>query len=84
MSLPTDQIVFVDDTCGHARVGFGGMQFVGWEEGHLVFVRVRELFPEDQLSPARSHRMRLDEQQVATVSVNGRPVWSGRSRSVRE
>ncbi len=79
VSLPTDQIVFVDDTGGQARVGFGGMQFVGSEEGHLVFVRVRELFPEDQLSPARSHTMRLDEQQVATVSVDGRPVWSGRS-----
>ena len=84
VSLPTDQIVFADDTGGHARVGFGGMQFVGWEEGHLVFVRVRELFPEDQLSPARSHTMRLEEQQVATVSVDGRPVWFGRSRAVRE
>ena len=84
VSLPTDQIVFADDAGGHARVGFGGMQFVGSEEGHLVFVRVRELFPEDQLSPDRSHRMQLDEQQVATVSVDGRPVWSGRSRSVRE
>ena len=76
VSLPTDQIVFVDDTGGHARVGFGGMQFVGWEEGHLVFVRVRELFPEDQLSPARSHTMLLDPQWVSSVSVNGSPVWS--------
>src|SRR5438132_13045586 len=25
VSLPTDQIVFADDTGGHARVGFGGM-----------------------------------------------------------
>ena len=54
VSLPTDQIVFADDTGGHARVGFGGMRFVGPEEGRLVFVRVRELFPEDQLSPARA------------------------------
>ena len=75
VSLPTDQIVFADDTGGHARVGFGGMQFVGSEEGHLVFVRIRELLPEDQLSPARSHTMRLDAQRVATVSVDGRPVW---------
>jgi hypothetical protein len=75
VSLPTDQIVFADDTGGHARVGFGGMQFVGWEEGHLVFVRIREVLPEDQLSPARSHTMLLDSQRVATVSVDGRPVW---------
>jgi hypothetical protein len=75
VSLPTDQIVSADDTGGHARVGFGGMQFVGLEEGRLVFVRIRELFPEDQLSPARSHTMRLEPQWVATISVDGRPVW---------
>ena len=75
VSLPTDQIVFADDARGHARVGFGGMQFVGLEEGHLTFVRIRELVPEDQLSPARSHTMRLDSHRVATVSVDGRPVW---------
>ena len=75
VSLPTDQIVFADDTGGHARVGFGGMQFVGSHEGHLMFVRIRELLPEDQLSPARSHTMLLDLQRVATVSVDGRRVW---------
>jgi hypothetical protein len=77
VSLPTDQIVFADDTGGHARVGFGGMQFAGIVEGQLVFVRTRELFPEDQLSPARSHIMRLESQWVTTVSVDGRPAWSG-------
>ena len=82
VSLPTDQIVFADDTGGHARVGFGGMQFVGSEEGQLVFVRIREVLPEDQLSPTRSHRMLLDSQRVATVSVNGRPVWRGGSPSL--
>jgi hypothetical protein len=75
VSLPTDQIVFADDAGGHARVGFGGMQFVGLDEGHLVFVRIRELRPEDELSPARSHTMRLDSQRVATVLVDGCPVW---------
>jgi hypothetical protein len=55
------------------------MKFVGSEEGHLVFVRIRELLPEDQLSPARSHTMRLDPQRVATVSVEGRAVWRGGS-----
>ena len=79
VSLPTDQIVFADDTHGRARVGFGGMRFVGSEEGRLVFVRVHELFPEDQLSPDRSHTMRLDPQWVATISVDGQPVWPARS-----
>ena len=51
------------------------MQFVGPEEGHLVFVRIRELFPEDQLSPDRSHTMRLDSQRVAAVLVDGCPIW---------
>lgn len=84
VSLPTDQIVFADDTGGHARVGFGGMQFVGAEEGHLVFMRIRELLPEDQLSPARSHTMLLDSHWVTTISVDGRPVWPGGSRSLSE
>jgi len=75
VSLPTDQIVFAEDDAGHARVGFGGMRFVGLEEGCLVFVRFRELRPEDQLSPARSHRMTLDPQWVMTMSVDGRKVW---------
>lgn len=75
VSLPTDQIVFADDSDGHARVGFGGMRFVGSEAGRLMFVRVRELFPEDQLSPTRSHTMLLDPQWVATISVDGLRVW---------
>ena len=74
VSLPTDQIVCADDSGGHARVGFGGMRFIGSEEGHLVFVRTRELLPEDQLSPARSHTMRLDSQWVAAVLADGSPV----------
>ena len=81
VSLPTDQIVFADDAGGRARVGFGGMQFVGLEEGQLVFVRVRELLPEDQLSPARSHRMRLNAQWVDTVSADGRQVWRAEAAS---
>ena len=75
VSLPTDQIVFADDTGGHARVGFGGMRFVGFEGGRLEFARFRELLPEDQLSPARSHTMFLDPRWVSDISVNGRPVW---------
>ena len=75
VSLPTDQIVFADDTAGHASVGFGGMAFVGLTEGRLTFLRVRELFPEDQLSPARSHTMLLEPRLVASIVVEGWPVW---------
>jgi hypothetical protein len=83
VSLPTDQIVFADDSGGWARVGFGGMQFVGWENERLVFRRVRELLPEDHLSPARSHTMLLDSQWVSAVWVDGNAVWSGGSPSQR-
>lgn len=75
VSLPTDQIVFADDTGGNARVGFGGMRFVGLEGERLVFVRFRELVPEDQLSPARSHTMLLDPLWVAAISAEGWVVW---------
>jgi hypothetical protein len=75
VSLPTDQIVLADDASGHACIGFGGMQFVGLEGTQLVFVRIRELFPEDQLSPARSHTMLLDTKRVARVSVMGHAAW---------
>ena len=84
VSLPTDQIVFADDAGGHARIGFGGMRFVGSESGHLMFIRIHELFPEDQLSPARSHKMLLDPQWVATISVNGLPVWPNGAPRTRE
>ena len=45
--LPTDQIVFAEDGGGAARVGFGGMSFEGMEAGQLVFLRVRDLQPEE-------------------------------------
>ena len=79
VSLPTDQIVLADDASGHARVGFGGMQFTGLTDGQLVFTRVRELRPEDQLSPARSHVMRLDPAWVRAVWVNGQQAWPVRT-----
>jgi hypothetical protein len=82
VSLPTDQIVFADDTGDRARVGFGGMQFVGPDNDQLVFVRAREVLPLDQLSPDRSYIMRLDARWVALVSVDGHVVWqSGPSPS---
>jgi hypothetical protein len=76
VSLPTDQIVLAEDGAGHARVGFGGMRFAGTEGGQLIFERVRELFPEDQLSPDRSRTMRLEPMWVATIAQDGKRVWS--------
>ncbi len=78
LSLPTDQIVWADDADGHVRVAFGGMQFIGMEDGRLAFSRVREVWPEDQLSPDRSHKMLLDPRWVALIVEHGRQVWPGR------
>jgi hypothetical protein len=75
VSLPTDQIVYADDTAGRARVGFGGMGFRGCDHGRLAFVRVRELHPEERLSPDRSHRMLLEQTWVSSVLTHGRIVW---------
>jgi hypothetical protein len=79
VSLPTDQIVSADDTDGYARVGFGGMRWVGVDGDVLVFVRERELHPTDELSPERSHTMRLEPGWVAAISAHGQPVWPKRS-----
>jgi hypothetical protein len=75
VSLPTDQIVFAAEHDGCARVGFGGMRFTGVEEDRLIFRRERELFPEELLSPARSHRMVLERFMVRSVIADGRQVW---------
>ena len=75
VSLPTDQIVYSDDSGPGARVGFGGMRFAGMEAGRLMFQRVRELHPEEELSPARSHTMMLNPEWVLSISVSGREVW---------
>jgi hypothetical protein len=75
VSLPTDQIVFAEDRDGRARVAFGGMSFAGSEDSWLIFLRVRDLVPEDQLSPARSWEMRLEPRMVSSISVDDRRVW---------
>ena len=73
--VPTDQIVFAEDDGGAARVGFGGMSFEGVEDGELVFLRVRDLQPEELLAPDRGRRMTLAPQMVASIAVDGRVVW---------
>jgi len=79
--LPTDQIVFADDTSGRARVGFGGMSFEGMGESHLVFYRVRDLRPEEELSPERGRKMTLEPHMVSSIYVDGRHVWPAGSSS---
>ena len=78
VSLPTDQIVLAEETAAGVRVGFGGMRFAGAPDGRLIFHRVRELHPEEQLSPARSHTMILEPSWVSAVRVDGLTVWPGR------
>ena len=73
--LPTDQIVLAEDGGGTAHVGFGGMSFEGMEGGQLVFLRVRDLEPEELLSRERGRRMTLDPRMVASITVDGRVVW---------
>ena len=75
ISLPTDQIVFAEDGGGCARVGFGGMRFTGVEDGRLIFIRERELHPEAELSPTRSHRMTLTAEWLTAVRQDGCVVW---------
>jgi hypothetical protein len=78
VSLPTDQIVYSDDTGAGARVGFGGMSFAGTDAGRLLFHRVREMHPEDRLSPARSRTMVLSMRWVTSISIAGHQVWTSR------
>jgi hypothetical protein len=76
--LPTDQIVGVDDAVGGdqgARVGFGGMSFAGVVDGRLLFLRVRDLAPEAELSPERRPRMTLELHMVVAVIEHGQLVW---------
>jgi len=76
VSLPTDQIVYSDDSGAGARVGFGGMNFAGVETERLIFHRVREMYPEEQLSPARSRTMVLNPGWVVSISIEGREIWT--------
>jgi hypothetical protein len=75
ISLPTDQIVSIEAGRDATTVGFGGMRFTGVESGRLTFVRVRDLWPAERLSPARSWLMRLEPGWVASVHVDGRQAW---------
>jgi hypothetical protein len=73
--LPTDQIVFADDSKGAAQVAFGGMQPAGMEGDELVFYRVKDLQPPEELSPQRGTRMTLQPEMVSAIRVAGLIVW---------
>ena len=76
VSLPTDQIVLADENDGAVTIGFGGFRFDGIRDGALVFSRVRDLLPGEQLSPDRSRTMTLDPSWVVAIEVDGVRVWS--------
>jgi hypothetical protein len=75
VSLPTDQVVYADDSGGRVAVGFGGFRFDGRRDGRLTFSRVRDLLPASQLSPDRSWTMTLEPAWVAAIEVSGVRVW---------
>jgi len=75
ISLPTDQIVRAEECAGMVIVGFGGMRFKGVEDGRITCIRVRDLWPEQQLSPDRSWTMTLEPAWVASVHEDGSRVW---------
>jgi hypothetical protein len=79
VSVPTDQVVYADDTSGRARIGFGGMRYDGIEDGYLVFLRVRDLQPPETLPPERGRRMTLKPEMVSVICVDGKEVWPLRS-----
>ena len=51
------------------------MSFEGLEDGYLVFYRVRDLRPEEELSPQRGRRMTLEPQMVSAIYLDGRKAW---------
>jgi len=75
ISLPTDQIVTSEARVASVSIGFGGMRFVGMHDGHLTFQRVRELRPEEELSPDRSWTMTLEPHWVTAIYQDGMQVW---------
>ena len=75
ISLPTDLIVDAHERDDAVVVGFGGMRFNGIQDGRVTFVRVRDLWPESQLSPARSWLMTLDPLWVASVHESDCQLW---------
>jgi hypothetical protein len=75
ISLPTDQIVMSEERADSVSLGFGGMHFTGMHDGRLTFQRVRDLRPEEELSPDRSWTMTLEPHWVAAIREGGRQVW---------
>ena len=71
INLPTDQIVEERVEGGRARVSFGGMRWSAPDADALVFVRVKDLWPEARLSPERGRRMTLDPARVRAVWQEG-------------
>ena len=83
VSLPTDQIVSADDNEGYATVSFAGIQLAEVSASRLTFRRVRELRPEEELSPERSHTMHLELTWVTLVRDGLQQLWPPQSAGHR-
>jgi hypothetical protein len=51
------------------------MHFVGIQDGRLTFQRVRDVRPEEELSPDRSWTMTLEPHWVSAIYEDGQQVW---------
>jgi hypothetical protein len=74
ISVPADQIV-ASGSPGGVMLGLGGMSFEGMQDGKFVFWRVRDLLPEDRLSPDRGDKMTLDPAAISRIQVQGTQVY---------
>ena len=68
-------LALLGEYLGAARVGFGGMRFVGEEDGYLVFLRFKDLAPSETLSPQRGTRMTIEPNMVTAIFGDGKLVW---------
>ena len=74
--LPTDLILAAGDETGAARVTFGGFRFDGLEDSVLVFRRIADVRPAEELSDERGLRMTLLVDMVAAVWIGGDIAWT--------
>lgn len=75
ISVPADQIVLHEYTDKQVRIGLGGMSYEGIENDQLVFWRVKDLFPEEELHPQREMKFTIDLNLVSRIQIHGTQVW---------
>lgn len=76
VQIPSDQIVFDDRAkSGALRIGLGGMSFEGLESEKLVFWRVRDVLPSEQIGSGSADKVLISTSLVSRLSVQGAQVW---------